>query len=245
VLQQLPAGQQQQQQQLRTQPPVAMLQALEDLESPPPAAAPPDLQQLQQQQQSSLREALRQLDLAALMGGLRFRPWVNKLIAALDSQLQQLQSSFPAGGGGAGSDSICGMSLHSGMLTGDAAAAGGGAAEGLLPEAERPAKQRKLVASRQPQAKTLGARHNSLAAATAMAPVLAGSGDGASVSADSGASRVSLPPGSLTSRSAVVPVEHAPSMEYFMVHYLLADGEHGRRWSEGLLFACELNWALL
>jgi hypothetical protein len=44
-----------------------------------------------------------------------------------------------------------------------------------------------------------------------------------------------LPAGSLSSRSAVIPVEHAPSMEHFMVHYLLPPGAWGH--------SAEFGWA--
>jgi hypothetical protein len=235
IFHQLPASDQQQQQ---TQPPAIMLQAQTDLEPAlPPAAVAAVSPAQQQQQQSSLREALRQLDLAALMGGLCFRPWVNKLIDAVDSQLQQLQTGSTASGG-AGSNGICSMSLHGGRMSIDTAA--GGAAGSLLPQAELPAKQQKLEASQQPQADTLVTRQNTSEAApeAAAAAAAAGLGDGASVPSGGGADRVSLPPGSLTSRSAVVPVEHAPSMEHFLVRYLLANGEHQCRRNA----SCESRW---
>lgn len=186
---------------------------------------------MQQQQQQQVTEGLRQLDLATLMGGLRFRPLVDKLIDVLDCRLQLLQQEHAGDGGSSGSRpspvaqkrkdgaAAAGASSATGLQpVGAAQAAAAAAGEPSLTDAQPPLKQQKLAPfqeqqqQQQPEGADLGSEQAPAAAA-------------AVAEASSGADRVILPPGSLTHTSAVVPVEHTPSMEHFLVHHLLAEGE--------------------
>jgi hypothetical protein len=205
--------------------------------------------------EATLREALRQLDLAALMGGLRFRPWVDRLINALDLQLQQLQDSTlsmqrschvrSVGGKRKGVEAPADAANETSTKTA-ATAAGEGVAPASTTAIGQPQKHQRatlpsgmdaLGASTTPltPAAAVAAGGPAAAAAAAVAAGFdqqstgGGSGGGGGVSAAAGLVR--LPPGSLSSSSAVIPVEHAPSMEHFMVQYLLPPGElQGQQW---------------
>lgn len=189
----------------------------------------PSSQQLQEQEQL-LREALRQLDLAALMGGLRFRPLVDKFIDTLDSHLQHLQG-VPASGAAAeatilslGDQSqaygrqVSSPSMraqqHKRRAKGDA---GGEEEAPQVHDAAAQAaevlfmKQQRLAPQQQQQLH-------------ADAPQAACKDTATVAAAGAEAGDLALPPGSLTSTSAVVPVELAPSMEHFLVHHLLSQG---------------------
>lgn len=208
--------------------------------------------------QQLLSDALKQLDLAALMGGLRFRPWVDKLIDAVDAQLQSLQASggrsdqegilqpigaggkrkaaddvargfaAPAaagdGSGGGGAGAVAGIWLQEDSQ-GDTAAAGGDMVQAAGP----PCKQLRLVLEQQDVRTGMpnsSAEGNPAAAAGGAGAAAAGGGppDELPTGGVVESEEVTLPPGSLTAHTAVIPVEQAPSMEHFLVHYMLATG---------------------
>jgi hypothetical protein len=159
------------------------------------------------QQQQHLAEAMRRLDLAAMMGGPRFRCWVDRLLSPVDERLFSL-------GGSSGSRG-----------TQDAAAA---AAAALA------AGKRKLDSSSTPDAAAAaateegaGPRSKSRRVDEDGAPQDQQAAAGSSPSAAAQDQQVPLPPGSLSPASAVIPVEQAPSLEHFMLNYMLAEGVCG------------------
>lgn len=220
--------------------------------------------------QQLLSDALKQLDLAALMGGLRFRSWVDKLIDAVDVQLQSLQAcgdspdhaavlqpsgaggkrkaagdlarrrAAPAaagdGGGNGGAGAVGSIWLQE-ASGGDTAAAGGDKVQTAGP----PCKQLRLAVEQQdvrtgmPPSSAAGIA----AAAAAGEAGAAAAGGGLPDELPAGGvverEEVTLPPGSLTAHTAVIPVEQAPSMEHFLVHYMLATGE--RTWQLQVLLS--------
>jgi hypothetical protein len=232
----------------------------------------PDLQQL-------LTEALKQLDLAALMGGLRFRPWLDQLIDTLDGALQALQGGSSSSAVEALQQPPVAASLGRGSVAAaggqHAAAAAGGAAAGAEQArlSQRPSKQPRLGSVQHVSllpyvpGTSQDAAHSAAAAAEEQgsgcslpttaepmaaipaAAAAAGSHVGrASVPSGSLGSALprvlSVPAGSLTAQSAVVPVEQAPSMEHFMVTYLLPPG--GRLCRQGsLLCLCAVGQDLV
>lgn len=224
----------------------------------PPASAAPAVPA--QSSQQVLTEALRQLDLAALMGGLRFRPWVDRLIDVFDARLQHLQGNnnssndsnnnstqlgpaagtkrqpdegntcagpAPAPGTGEAANSVAG-SQHQPLQAGAAGASRIAAAADphLLP----PNKLPRLTGTQDldtPPAAAAGVVGSS------MEPDHPAEGGVGSAAAQPTAAQQQqarpLPPGSLTAASMSVPVEHAPSMEHFMLNYMLAEGKLRRQ----------------
>lgn len=195
--------------------------------------------------QQLLCEGLRQLDMAALMGGPRFRLWVDRLIDVLDSRVQELQansgsadSTLNPGAKAAKVSSTQGAQRASLPLpfsskrraedregmpqpgsdehTQDEGAAAVAAGASVLPFDVGPRQKQHKPAPHQHQhqhePQAAGAAHSGHHAAPQHGPT------------GGAAAQVTLPPGSLTNTSAVVHLEHAPSMEHFLVECLLGEG---------------------
>eukprot|EP00878_Enallax_costatus_P033099 GHUV01036486.1.p1 GENE.GHUV01036486.1~~GHUV01036486.1.p1 ORF type:complete len:470 (+),score=171.44 GHUV01036486.1:702-2111(+) len=164
----------------------------------------------QQKQQQLLSGALKQLDLAAMMGGLRFRPLLNHCITITDHALQQcMQLTSTAAGDN---------SHRTDRQTSTTAAAEDNQAAGRVAGTDGSDAQAAAVDPAEPPKRQRTADCMAAAAATA-----AGAGSSAG-SLEEQQQEVPLPPGSLTAASAVVPVELCPSIEQFLMKYMLADG---------------------
>jgi hypothetical protein len=209
------------------------------------AAAPTSCSRDATATQQLLCEGLRQLDMAALMGGPRFRPWVDRLIDVLDSRVQELQANHGSGdstlnpgaktamGNGRGAAQRANRPLpfssskrkaedSEGMLqpgsdhhTQEGPAADAASA-GVMPlEAGRRQKQHKPTPGQPQHQQEQRAARADQSGQQAAVP---------GVPTGAAAAQVTLPPGSLTNASAVVHLEDAPSMEHFLVECLLAEG---------------------
>eukprot|EP00879_Flechtneria_rotunda_P012352 GHRR01012899.1.p1 GENE.GHRR01012899.1~~GHRR01012899.1.p1 ORF type:complete len:596 (+),score=223.77 GHRR01012899.1:674-2461(+) len=179
-----------------------------------------------QQQQSRLLNMLKQLDLAAIMGGPRFRPLLDKVIAAVDQSLlhmqlllqQQQQSSLQGSIHGAESNSALGATAATGAAAGrNSVSINGSEAAG---QAHSNAKRRCLHAPHpvQPADKAEQCARNAMPFSCRQQH-----GTAHTQSSDSSWKQL-LPPGSMRAASAVVRVVDAPSLEQFLTSYMMAPG---------------------
>jgi hypothetical protein len=223
-------------------PPVHQQQQQQQLDGLLSQMLPADQQQQQQQLDAVLREmlpaALKQLDLAAMMGGPQFRPLLDEAIALLDQQLllllgeQQGKSEAAATATAAAAAAGIGTTAHE---AGGADAGGrafqpglgydgraaaeirGSGDEGALQYAKRRRVQ-------EPPAATADAHPAIKAPQPQQQQLLQQQRDEQQQRAEQ-LLQQQLPAGSLSAASAVVPVERCPSLELFMMRYLLPEGE--------------------
>lgn len=176
------------------------------------AAATASTQQRRELELQLLRDALHQLDLAAMMGGLRFRTVLNSCITTTDQVLQQcMQTNSIAAGedSGPADMSPCATDAGGNTAINDVSGTGGTYASAAdLHPTNAPKRQR----------------------AAGWVAIAAGAGAGAGAapnppSLQDQQQEVHLPPGSLTAASAVVPVELCPSIEQFLMKYMMAEGK--------------------
>ncbi|GAB4821348.1 hypothetical protein N2152v2_008394 [Parachlorella kessleri] len=144
---------------------------------------------------AGVRAALRELDMAAIMGGPLFRPRVDSLIAQLQAGWQRLSAQQQAGGqapAGKQQPAQRGAPAAGAVSGGSAPAPGRGAAAMGAPAEE---------------------------ATAAASPAAA-----AAATSRQAGSQVPLPPRSLGPRGTPVPVEELPSLERFWREYMNREG---------------------
>jgi hypothetical protein len=152
-----------------------------------------------------LCDAMKQLDLAAMMGGPRFRPLLDQVIAAVDHLLQQQQQQLYRGA--STEAAACGPAAMPAAAVTDAATA----EYNSIAAGSRPCSAAKRVRLTIPTA---------AAASYGDQPAVA-----AAASAAAAIPEALLPRGSLSPESAVVPVLCAPSLEQFLTEVLMAPGQ--------------------
>jgi hypothetical protein len=220
--------------------------------------APPADQQQQQQLDAVLCQmlpaALKQLDLAAMMGGLRFRPLLDEAIALLDQQLLLLlgkqQGDSAAGTAAAGigitqaqaqdtgavAGADIGRALQEGLSQGISSTAATAGLGGDEEEALQYAKRRRV---QEPAAAAADANPSNSTQAPEAQQQQQQSGEQLQEW-----KLQQLPAGSLSAASAVVPVERCPSLELFMMKYMLAEGESNSRGAKQMPATCSHGLSL-